>query len=72
MKKAARYMIIIALGALVLGVIVAAVIAGKTSRDTLECRSLSVEILDSLENDFVSAKDIRQFLDRDPPGCGPP
>lgn len=65
MKKAARYMIMIALGAIVLGVIAAAVIAGKTNRDTLECRSLSVEILDSLENDFVSVKDIRQFLDRE-------
>lgn len=65
MKKAIRYIITVTLGVLILGGIAAAFIAGKSGRETLECKSLSVEITDSLENDFVSAKDVRQFLDKE-------
>lgn len=65
MKKTVRYIVTAVTGILILGCIAAAVIAGKAGREPLKCRSLSVVIVDSLENDFVSAKDIRQFLEKE-------
>jgi len=65
MKQAVRYLIIAAVGLVIVGGIAAAILAGKASREPLKCTGLDIEILDSLENDFVSSADIRKFLDKE-------
>lgn len=65
LNRTVRYIITIVVGVLIFGSIAAAVIAGKSSRKDLKCTGLKITVLDSLENDFVSAADIRRFLDRE-------
>lgn len=65
MKKTVRNIILILIGILIAGVIVVSYIAGRESRKPLVCKGLDVVVLDSLENDFVSAADVRKFLDRE-------
>lgn len=65
MKKAVRNIILILIGILIAGVIAVSYIAGRESRKPLVCKGLDVVVLDSLENDFVSAADVRKFLDRE-------
>lgn len=65
LNRTVRYIITILVGVLIFGGIVMAVIAGKSSRKDLKCTGVKITVLDSLENDFVSAADIRKFLDKE-------
>ena len=65
MNTATRYLLTGIVGIVMLGGIIAAVMAGKASRKPLECKGVAIEVLDSLENDFVTVKDIKAFLDRE-------
>ena len=65
MNTATRYLLTGIVGIVILGGITAAVMAGKASRKPLECKGVAIEVLDSLENDFVTVKDIKAFLDRE-------
>lgn len=65
MKKAVKNIILIIVGIVILGVIAIAVISGKENRKDVTCKGVVIEVLDSLENDFVSKADIRKFLDRE-------
>lgn len=65
MNKSVRNIIAILVGVLIFGVIAVSVIAGKASRTPLKCTGINVVITDSLENDFVSKADVKNFLDKE-------
>ena len=65
MKTGLKYLIIIVSACLLAGIASLSVWAGKQSRKAIKCTGLQVLIKDSLENDFVSAEDIRRYLDRE-------
>lgn len=65
LNRTVRYILTILSGVLIFGSVIAAVIAGKASRKELKCTGVKITVLDSLENDFVTARDIRIFLDKE-------
>jgi cell division protein FtsQ len=65
MNKIVKYILIGVCGALLAGILVASYIAGKESRKGLVCKGLEVAIMDSLENSFVSKKDVKKYLDKE-------
>lgn len=65
MKTGLKYLLIIVCACLLAGIASLSVWAGKQSRKAIKCTGLHVLIKDSLENDFVSAEDIRRYLDRE-------
>lgn len=65
MKNAVKYTIIGICGGLLAACIIVSVIAGQNQRRPLECTGLKVEVLDSMENGFVSRADVKRFLDRE-------
>lgn len=65
MNKAAKNIVMLIVGIVILAGIALAVMSGKENRKALTCKGVEIEILDSLENDFVSKADIRKFLDRE-------
>lgn len=69
MNKGLRYTIIIATGVILCGCIFLSIIAGKAERKPLKCIGVAVTIKDSLENDFVSADDVRTYIEREYGQC---
>ena len=67
MKKAVKYILYSILATVILGCIVAAYIAGQQARGPIVCKNIRIEVLDSTVNSFVTASDVRMFLDR---SCG--
>lgn len=65
MNKAIRYTIIGICSVLLAAVMTASVIAGQARRRPVKCIGLEVTVLDSMENGFVSRKDVRRFLDKE-------
>ena len=65
MNKTLRY-ILLATGAAVLAVcICCSFMAGRQLRSTYSCQGVEITIKDSLENSFVSAADVKTYLDRE-------
>lgn len=64
MKPVFRHTITAFCGLLVAAGITAAYIAGVEARRPLKCEGIRVVIKDSLTNSFVSAKDIKTYLDK--------
>ena len=67
MKSAAKYIIYASLTAILLGCFVAAYLAGQQARKPLVCKDIRIEVLDSSVNSFVTAADVRKYIDR---SCG--
>ena len=65
MNKVLKYILIGLCGALLAAVLVLSYLAGVEARTGLVCRGIEVTILDSLENDFVSRKDIVRYIDKE-------
>lgn len=65
MSKTIRYIIIAFCGLLLAGGLVAAFLCGSASRAPLKCTGLSVSILDSAQNRFVTKADVEKFLKRE-------
>ena len=68
MKKWWKYILLSLCGSAFIFLISCAFIAGRQFRGSRVCERLEVVITDSLENHFVSAADVRRFIDR---GYGP-
>ena len=64
MKKILKYILVTLLAVILAGCLVVSYIAGIRSRKPLICKGIRIEILDSTENGFVSASDVRRFIDR--------
>ena len=65
MNRTLKY-ILLATGAAVIAVcICCSFMAGRQLRSTYTCQGLEVTIKDSLENSFVSAADVKAYLDRE-------
>lgn len=64
MNKVLKYSLLAAAGLLTAAGITCAVLAGDAARRPLVCTGLEIEVLDSLENSFVSKADIRKYLDK--------
>ena len=64
MKKAGKYILYSCLSAVLLATMIAAYIAGQNSRKPLVCKDIKIEVLDSAVNHFVTAADVRKFIDR--------
>ena len=65
MKNAVKYTIMGICGGLLAACIVVAVIAGQNQRRPLKCTGLQVEVLDSMENGFVTRADVKKYLDKE-------
>lgn len=64
MKNCWKYILLSLCGAVFAFVLSCAFIAGRQLRGSRICERLEVVITDSLENNFVSADDVRMFLDK--------
>jgi cell division protein FtsQ len=64
MNNCWKYILLSLCGAVFAFAFSCAFIAGRQLRDGCICEKLEVIITDSLENNFVSADDVRMFLDR--------
>lgn len=67
MKSTVKYILYASLAGVLLCCMVAAYLAGLQTRRPLVCKDIRVEVLDSTENSFVTAADIRKVIDR---SCG--
>lgn len=65
MNKVLKYILISLGGALLAAVLVLSYLAGMEARSGIVCRGIEVSILDSMENDFVSKKDIIRYIDKE-------
>ena len=65
MKKILKYVLFGLCGTLIVTCMACSFIAGKNMRKVLKCERLEVCIKDSLQNRFVSEKDVKRFLDRE-------
>ena len=65
MKNTVKYIIMGICGGLLAACIIVAVIAGQNQRKPLKCTGLQVEVLDSMENGFVTKADIKKYLDKE-------
>ena len=64
MNKVVKYILQSLLAIVITGCIVVSYIAGVEARRPLLCKGVRIEVLDSAENSFVSATDVRRFIDR--------
>ena len=65
MSKTVRHIINIASALLLAAVLCVAFIAGTARRAPLTCKGLNVVISDSLSNRFVSAADVKKYIDNE-------
>ena len=65
MSKTARYIINSLVALLLVGCIIAAYLCGTARRKPLRCTGLSVTILDSAVNRFVSRSDVEKYLEKE-------
>ncbi len=64
MNKVVKHILQALLAIAIAGCIVASYIAGMEARRPLVCKGIRIEVLDSAENSFVSASDVRRFIDK--------
>lgn len=64
MNKVVKYILLSLLAVAIAGCIVMSFLAGVEARRPLLCKGVRIEVLDSAENSFVSAADVRRFIDR--------
>ena len=67
MNKTVRHILYTVLATVILGCIVTAYVAGQQSRRPIVCKGIRIEVLDSTVNRFVTASDVRLYLDK---SCG--
>ena len=65
MKKVLKHILLSLCGTLIVVCMACSFIAGRNMRKVLKCERLEVCIKDSLQNRFVSAKDVKRFLDKE-------
>lgn len=65
MKKTVRYILLALCGLLLAACIIIAFTAGASARSDIRCTGLDVVITDSMQNSFISKKDIKGFLDKE-------
>lgn len=65
MNRTLKYILQGVCGAVLIFCMACSFIAGRKAQSIKDCTGLEVCIKDSLENSFVSEKDIRRFLDRE-------
>lgn len=65
MSKTVRYILMSIFGVLLAGGLVGAFLCGSESRKPLRCTGLSVTILDSAVNRFVTRADVEKFLKKE-------
>ena len=65
LTKTLKYIVTILTGAFIIGIMGISILMGRQSRKPLVCKGLEVVVLDSLENDFVNGKDVKQFLEKE-------
>lgn len=65
MSKTVRHIINISSAVLLTACLVAAYLFGVSCRAPLKCAGLNIEIADSTTNSFVSAADVKKYLDRE-------
>lgn len=65
MSKTVRHIINISSAVLLTACLVAAYLFGVSCRAPLKCAGLNIEIADSTTNRFVSAADVKKYLDRE-------
>ncbi|MBR2063484.1 MAG: hypothetical protein IJ971_02160 [Bacteroidales bacterium] len=65
MSKTVRHIINISSAVLLTACLVAAYLFGVSCRAPLKCAGLNIEITDSTTNSFVSAADVKKYLDRE-------
>ena len=64
MKQAVKYILYTVLATILIGCMTTAYFAGRQARRPIVCKGVRIEIPDSNENCFVTATDVRTFLDR--------
>lgn len=64
MNKAVKYILYALCAAVISGCITVSYIAGVQSRRPIVCKGIRIEVLDSAENSFVTAADVRRFIDK--------
>lgn len=65
MKIILKHILTISCGILLAVCMILAFAAGADSRKVILCKNVRIEIIDSLENSFVTKSDIKTFLDRE-------
>lgn len=65
MKRTIRYILYSVSAGVLAACILLAVMAGRSSRESILCKGLNVVILDSHENNFVSEADIKTMLKKE-------
>ena len=65
MNKVTKYSLLSLCGALLVFCMACSFVAGTALRKEKKCTRLEVNILDSLENSFVSKADVKKFLDKE-------
>ena len=65
MSKIAKYIIVSLCGLLLAGGLVGAYLWGSICREQVKCTGLSVTILDSTVNRFVTRADVEKFLNKE-------
>lgn len=67
MKKVVKYTLTGICAAAIIACIVAGYLAGVSSRRPILCKDIRIEVLDSAQNSFVTAADVRKYIER---SCG--
>lgn len=65
MKKVLRHILTGTAGATLAACIILAFTAGTASRRAILCQGLEINILDSLQNSFVTAADVKAYIDKE-------
>lgn len=67
MKKVVKYTMTGICAAAIVVCIIAGYLAGVNSRRLILCKDIRIEVLDSAQNSFVTAADVRKYIER---SCG--
>lgn len=65
MKLVLKHILTICCSILLAVCIILAIVAGTNSRKVILCKEVKIEIVDSLENSFVTKSDVKIFLDKE-------
>lgn len=65
MKTVIKYILTLCCGILLAVCMILAFVGGTNSRKAILCKGVRIDILDSLENSFVTKSDVKTFLDRE-------
>ena len=64
MNKALKYILYSILAGILLACMTLAYLTGEQTRRAIMCRGISIVILDSTDNNFVTAADVRKYIDK--------